>query len=97
MHFAFLGRNSAFGKRNSAFSGENQFFWKKNEKSKTKNIKVVSIAKRNKELFIEGRKKPILLKTLPQEIYNLILQLDDEAHRFAINYHKKLRKNSLLA
>jgi len=68
----------------------------KNQIAKTKNIKVASIAKRNKELFIEGRNKPILLKTLPQGIYNLILQLDDEAHRFAIAYHKKLRKNSLL-
>lgn len=68
---------------------------------KTKNktnpeVKVISIAKRNKELFIEGRKKPVLLKTLPREIYNLIINLDDEAHRFAITYHKKLRKKTLL-
>ncbi len=61
------------------------------------NIKVISIAKRNKDLYIEGRKGFIPLKNLPQEIRNLILQLDDEAHRFAIAYHKKLRKNSLLA
>jgi excinuclease ABC subunit C len=63
---------------------------------KTRPIKVISIAKKYKELFIEGRKDPILLKTLPREIYNLVLQLDDEAHRFAITYHKKLRKQSLL-
>jgi len=68
----------------------------KNEKIKTKNIKVISIAKKNKELFIEGRQKPILLKTLPQVIYNLIIRLDDEAHRFAIAYHKKLRRHNLL-
>ena len=68
----------------------------KNDKPKTRNIKVISIAKRNKELYIEWKNRPILLKTLPQEIYNLILQLDDEAHRFAITYHKKLRKKSLL-
>ena len=60
------------------------------------NIKIISIAKRNKELFVEGKNKPVLLKTLPREIYNLILQLDDEAHRFAIAYHKKLRKKELL-
>lgn len=53
---------------------------------------IISIAKRNNELYIEGRKKPILLKTLPQEIFNLILYLRDEAHRFAITYHKKLRE-----
>jgi len=68
----------------------------KNEKIETKNIKVISIAKRNKGLYTEGRDKPVLLKTLPQEIYNLILQLDDEAHRFAIAYHKKLRSDNLL-
>ncbi len=68
----------------------------KSASQQTKNIKVISIAKRLKELFIEGRKKPILLKTLPQEMYNLIIHLDDEAHRFAITYHKKLRKKYLL-
>lgn len=63
---------------------------------KTRPIRVISIAKRNKDLYIEGRKEPVLLKTLPREIYNLVLQLDDEAHRFAITYHKKLRKKNLL-
>jgi excinuclease ABC subunit C len=68
----------------------------KNEHSKTKDIKVISIAKRNKDLYIEGKNSPILLKLLPREIYNLVLQLDDEAHRFAITYHKKLRSDNLL-
>lgn len=63
---------------------------------KAKNIKIASLAKRHNELFIEGRKKPILLETLPREIFNLILQLRDEAHRFAISYHKKLREKVLL-
>lgn len=58
--------------------------------------RVISIAKGKQELFIEGKRRPILLKSLPQAIYNLIKQLDDEAHRFAISYHKKLRKNDLL-
>jgi len=68
----------------------------KNKNPKTKDIKVISIAKRNKDLYIEGRKGFIPLKSLPREIFNLILQLDDEAHRFAIAYHKKLRRNELL-
>jgi excinuclease ABC subunit C len=67
-----------------------------NYKSQIKNIKILSIAKKNKELFIEGKKEPLLLKLLPREIYNLILQLDDEAHRFAITYHKKLRKEKII-
>jgi len=68
----------------------------KNLNSKTKSIKVISIAKGKQELWIENEKKPIPLKNLPQEIYNLIKNLDDEAHRFAIAYHKKLRKKNLL-
>ena len=57
-----------------------------------KTVKIISLAKRNNELFIEGRKQPLLLKNLPRPIFNLILQLRDEAHRFAIAYHKKLRE-----
>jgi excinuclease ABC subunit C len=68
----------------------------KNRKPKTKNIRVISIAKRNKDLYIEGKKGFIPLKSLQRKIYNLILQLDDEAHRFAITYHKKLRRDNLL-
>jgi excinuclease ABC subunit C len=71
----------------------------KNQKTETKKIKVISIAKGRQELFIEGKNlpagEPIPLKDLPQEIYNLILHLDDEAHRFAITYHKNLRKKNL--
>ena len=68
----------------------------KNRESLSRNIKVISIAKGKKELFIEGKKDPIPLKNLPQEVYNIIKQLDDEAHRFAITYHEKLRKKNLL-
>ena len=67
----------------------------KMQNAKCKMIKVMALAKRKNELFIEGQKNPILLKTLPREIFNLILQLRDEAHRFAISYHKKLREKDL--
>jgi excinuclease ABC subunit C len=72
---------------------------------KNLNLKVLSIAKGKQDplrprsearLFIEGRNNPIPLKDLPQGVRNLILQLDSEAHRFAISYHKKLRKHNLL-
>ena len=68
----------------------------KNKKPEANNIKIISIAKGRQELFIEGKKNPIPLKNLPQEVYNLVKHLDDEAHRFAITYHKKLRKKELL-
>jgi len=59
-------------------------------------IPVMALAKRKNELFIEKGKNPILLKSLPREIFNLVLQLRDEAHRFAIEYHRKLRRSILL-
>jgi len=60
-----------------------------------KHLEIITLAKRKNELFIRGQEKPILLKSLPREIFNLILQLRDEAHRFAISYHKKLRELAL--
>ncbi len=69
---------------------------------KSAKISVMALAKKRNELFAEGRKGakgkwcPISLKNLPREIFNLILQLRDEAHRFAISYHKKLRDMALL-
>lgn len=58
--------------------------------------KIMALAKKHNELFIEGKKKPVLLKPLPQETSDLILRLRDEAHRFAISYHKKLRFKNLI-
>jgi len=55
-------------------------------------IKIISLAKPQKQLFVEGKKEPFLLKNLSREIFNVILTLDKEAHRFAISYHKKLRE-----
>jgi excinuclease ABC subunit C len=58
--------------------------------------KIITLAKSENKLFIEGEKKPIFLKNLPREIFNLILNLNKEAHRFAISYHKKLRERELI-
>ncbi len=69
----------------------------KNKKQKTKNIPVMALAKKENKLYVENKKEPLLLKTMPREIFNLILQLRDEAHRFAISYHRKLRKKILLS
>lgn len=62
-------------------------------KSVIKNIPVAALAKKHNELFID--KNPALLKNMPRDFSDLILQLRDEAHRFAITYHKKLREIDL--
>ena len=61
-----------------------------------KNILVAAIAKKNNELFLPGKSQPLLLRDMPQPVSNLILHIRDEAHRFAISYHRKLRKRELL-
>jgi len=53
---------------------------------------VVALAKRNNELFSPKSINPVPLKDLPQEVSNLLLHIRDEAHRFAITFHRKLRR-----
>ncbi|MFW6149746.1 MAG: helix-hairpin-helix domain-containing protein, partial [Atribacterota bacterium] len=62
-------------------------------------INVLALAKREEELFKPGEKESILLPR-SSEAFFLIQRIRDEAHRFAISYHKKLRskliKNSVI-
>jgi len=53
-------------------------------------IPLYSIAKRLEEIFKPGQKEPIVI---PKTSYalKLLQQIRDEAHRFAITYHKTLR------
>lgn len=53
-------------------------------------LKVVGLAKREEEIFAEGRSESILLDKTSEALH-LIQRIRDEAHRFAITYHRKLR------
>jgi excinuclease ABC subunit C len=53
-------------------------------------IPVVGLAKENEEIFVKGRATPILLPRTSQSLY-LVQRIRDEAHRFAITYHRSLR------
>ena len=55
-------------------------------------IPVISLAKREEEIFIPGKSESLLLKNNSSE-FRLITSLRDEAHRFAITYHRRLREN----
>ena len=53
-------------------------------------LPLVGLAKEREELFLPGRSDPIVLPATSQALY-LVQRLRDEAHRFAITYHRKLR------
>ncbi len=59
-------------------------------------IPVASIAKKLEELFLPDRKEPITLpKTSPS--LKLLQRIRNEAHRFAIEYHRKKRSEGMKA
>lgn len=51
---------------------------------------VISLAKRIEEVFVEGRSDSIILSHHTPEL-QLLQAIRDEAHRFAITYHRHLR------
>jgi excinuclease ABC subunit C len=53
-------------------------------------IPLVGLAKEREELFLPGRSEPVLLAATSPALY-LVQRLRDEAHRFAITYHRDLR------
>ncbi len=63
------------------------------------NIPVIGLAKEFEHIFIPNVSTPIILPPNSNALH-LLQRIRDEAHRFAINYHKKLRskmvKDSLL-
>ena len=53
-------------------------------------LPVIGLAKREEEIFVEGAHESILLSK-DSDALKLIQRIRDEAHRFAITYHRKLR------
>ena len=53
-------------------------------------IPVVGLAKQFEYVFLEGQSEPVILPPNSKALY-LIQRIRDEAHRFAITYHRKLR------
>lgn len=53
-------------------------------------IPVVGLAKREEALFVPDRGDPVLLPRNSQGLF-LVQRIRDEAHRFAVTYHQKLR------
>ncbi|MBR2988657.1 MAG: excinuclease ABC subunit UvrC, partial [Clostridia bacterium] len=56
------------------------------------NIDMVSLAERNEEIYTLNSDNPlVLLKSDPA--LKLLIRVRDEAHRFAVSYHRKARSN----
>ncbi|MCG7854932.1 MAG: excinuclease ABC subunit UvrC [Methanoregulaceae archaeon] len=59
-------------------------------------VPVIALAKKNEEIYVPGRAHPLPLSR--KEKGSLYLQeIRDEAHRFAIAYHRLLRKKEMVA
>jgi len=59
-------------------------------------VKIISLAKKLEEIFFDVKKKPLILDNNSPALY-IIQNLRDEAHRFAITYHRTLRDKKTTA
>jgi len=59
-------------------------------------LQVAAIAKREEEIFLDGRGEPV---RIPHDspILHLVQRIRDEAHRFAVTYHRKVRSKRTFA
>lgn len=57
-------------------------------------IPAAGIAKEFEHIYVEGRKDPIILPKESKALH-LLKRVRDEAHRFAISYHKSLRSKGM--
>jgi len=60
------------------------------------NVPVTGLAKENEELFLSGKRDPVILPRHSQALY-LVQRIRDEAHRFAITAHRNKRSKLGLA
>jgi excinuclease ABC subunit C len=58
-------------------------------------IPVIGLAKKMEEVYLPGRPEPIRIPRDAEALY-LLQQIRDEAHRFAITYHRLLRSKSMV-
>lgn len=59
-------------------------------------IPVIALAKQKEEIFRPGEPEPIVLPRNSQALF-LVQRVRDEAHRFALSYHRRLRRKQGVA
>ncbi len=57
-------------------------------------LAIIGLAKREEEVFLPDRQEPIIIPKNSSALH-LIQRVRDEAHRFAVGYHRKLRSRRL--
>jgi excinuclease ABC subunit C len=58
-------------------------------------VPMASLAKENEEVFIPGNRQPVRIAKDSAALH-ILQRARDEAHRFAISYHKKLRRREVV-
>lgn len=58
-------------------------------------INFVSLAKREEEIFVPHQSRPVIFPKNSEQLY-FFQRIRDEAHRFAITFHRNLRQKSTL-
>ncbi len=58
-------------------------------------IPLAGLAEKNEEIFLPGQRDPLVLSRDSGALY-LVMRLRDEAHRFAVTYHRRLRGEKAL-
>jgi excinuclease ABC subunit C len=59
-------------------------------------VPVVSLAKREEEIFVPGKKHPVILEKDDAGL-KIMQRIRDEAHRFAITFHRERRDKAMTA
>lgn len=79
----------------SLLRGANEVSAEAIHKENNLGIDFISLAKREEEVFLPNQSKSILLPRNSSALF-LIQRIRDEAHRFAITYHRKLRSKNAI-
>lgn len=58
-------------------------------------VPIISLAKREEEVFVSGRTEPVIIPRSSKAL-QLLQQVRDESHRFAVTYHRNLREKQQL-
>jgi excinuclease ABC subunit C len=58
-------------------------------------VPAVGLAKREEEIFVPDRSEPVIMPRTSEGLF-LMQRIRDEAHRFAITYHRQLRRGQTM-